>query len=124
MADAGDLWQGRFFPSALCLILAGAMAYQLGEFLKAHERLHQLQEITAGVALPAFLIVALFAGFGPFGGTLTLGGREAISLLFRVLHALRVVNIITNRSSNWAIVVSDICVSLVGYSFPRSVLCN
>ena len=77
MADAGDLWQGRFFPSALCLILAGAMAYQLGEFLKAHERFYQLQEITAGVALPAFLIVALFAGSGPFGGMLTLGGREA-----------------------------------------------
>ena len=88
LADAGDLWQGRFFRSALCLFLAGAMAYQFGEFLKAHERLHLLQHITASVALPAFLIVALFSGSGQFGGMLPLGGKEAYLLIIPVLYTL------------------------------------
>ena len=88
LADAGDLWQGWFFPSALCLFLAGAMAYQFGECLKAHDRLHLLQQTTGSAALPAFLIVALFSGSGQFGGMLPFGVKEAYLLIIPMFYTL------------------------------------
>lgn len=88
LADAGDLWQTRFFPSALCLFLAGALAYQFGEFIKPHERLHKMQGVVAGLALPIFVFVVLFSGSDKIVARLPLGGKEVYLLILPVLYAL------------------------------------